>query len=108
VLSADGKEPLAQALVCPDIEYAGVLWGSTSRLERRSATQNLWHSFKNEMAGNVPAGVLPQVSAAGLILVGPRVGAVQVRYVGSEVVEPTRLDATTWLDRRLRDMRPLA
>jgi hypothetical protein len=101
---SDRAELLAQALVVPEVKYAAILWGSTSRLERPFVTENLWHSFRNEAAA-LTVGVTLTISAAGLMLLGPRANAAQLRYQGCDNLELGRSDVPTWLDRRLRDLR---
>ena len=102
--SVDATAHLAQALVCPDVEYACVLWTETKRLERRPCTPNLWHSFRQEASCGLSSGVIPRVSAASIMLVGARLSAVQIEYVGNESIDVPKEDPTAGLDRWLRDV----
>ena len=101
--SVDARARLAEALVCPDADYAAVLWSGTKRLERRPCTPNLWHSFKQEAALGLICGPLPQVSAASIMLVGARLSAVRIEYVGDESIAMPKADLPAGLDRCLRD-----
>lgn len=101
--SVDATAYLAQALVCPGVEYACVLWVGTKRLERRPSTPNLWHSFRQEASGGLASGVIPRISAASIMLVGARLSAVQIEYEGGESIDVPREDPSAGLDRCLRD-----
>jgi hypothetical protein len=51
-------------------------------------------------------GPLPQVSAASIMLVGARLSAVRIEYIGDESIAVPKADVPAGLDRCLRD-RPL-
>ena len=105
--SRDSQRPVANALVCPEIQYACVRWEATERLERLSCKPNLWHSLSQEMALGFPPGPLPYVSAPSIMLAGARLAAVVTEYVGPEEIETSKLNPTSaldrWLDRRVPD-----
>jgi hypothetical protein len=100
--SVDAGVRLAQAVVCPEVEYAGVLWTATNRLEHRPCTPNLWHSFKQEAAQGMRPGPIPQVSAVSILLVGARLPAVHIEYVGDQTVVAPRSNPRAALDVCLR------
>ena len=95
------NQPVARALVCPEVQYACVRWETTERLERVTCKPNLWHSLAQELSLGYETGPVPVVSAPSIMLAGARLAAVIIEYDGIEEIEVAMLNPTHALDRRL-------
>jgi hypothetical protein len=61
---------LASALICPDVQYGGVLLAGGRRIDRVFAAPDLWADIEHEVAVGLPTKALPSDSAIATLLTG--------------------------------------
>ena len=69
LLRADNRL-LASALICPEVEYGGVLLAGGRRIDRVFAAPDLWADIEQEVAAGLPTRPLPSDSAIATLLTG--------------------------------------
>ena len=76
----ESSNPIAQALICPDIKYVAVRW-QTGRLDRRHVPAALWPELEAELACDLTAGPVSRSSMISTVLVGSMGALMVVSFV---------------------------